>query len=79
MKVQCSCNTTAVQIVFIYNKDVSIRLSVYCIDLMREAIPDKYSLQLISKLLAEAKDGKWFASRNLNTRYCLIKIARANE
>ena len=60
---------------FVCQKDVSLRLCVHYRDLNCFTIPNKYLLLLIHKLLDKTRGGTWFTMLYLKNSYNLMRIA----
>ena len=69
----------AAPILFVCQKDGSLRLCVDFRALNHLTIPNKYPLPLISELLDKTRGGKWFTRLDLKNGYNLIRIAAGDE
>jgi len=78
-KVRRSRYATGAPILFVCQKDGSLRICVDYQALNRLTIPNKYPLPLISELLDKTKGSKWFTRLDLKNRYNLIRIAVGEE
>ena len=68
-KVRRSPSTTGVPILFVRNKDGSLRLVVDYRALNRLTIPNMYPLPLIGQLLDKTRGGKWFTKLDLKNGF----------
>ena len=78
-KVRYSHSSTAAPILFVHNKDRSLRLCVDYRALNPLTIPNKYPLPLISELLDKTRGGKWFTRLDLKNGYNQIMMAAGEE
>ena len=78
-KVRRYCSAAAAPILFVRNKDGSVRLCLDYRALNRLTIPNKYPLPLISKRLDKTRGRKWFTRLHLKNGYKLIRIAAGDK
>ena len=78
-KVRRSRLATGAQILFVRNKDGSLRLVIAYRVLNRLTIPNKYPLPLISELLDKTRACKWYTRLHLKNGFNLIRVAAGHE
>ena len=78
-KVHRSRSAAGAPILFVRNKDGSLRLGIDYRELNRLTISNKYTLPLISELLDKTRGGKCFPRLDLKNGFHLIRVAGGHE